>query len=208
MGDGDARAHTEAGRAMTTRSTRAALLAVLLLAFGLRVFLLDYQELRGDEAFGYFFSLRPPGDIVDATLALQEPHPVGSYLLQHGWLALAGHSEYALRFLSVWWSVLAVALLAGLARALSLAPMSGLLAALLLALAPYAIWHAQDARMYSMSLALTTASTLCMAAWLARRRWPWAAGYVLVTLAALHVHYFAAFVVVAQYLFVMGQALL
>ncbi|MCB9162253.1 MAG: hypothetical protein H6644_20825 [Caldilineaceae bacterium] len=112
------------------------------------------------------------------------------------------------RFLSVWWSVLAVALLAGLARALRLAPMSGLLATLLLALAPYAIWHAQDARMYSMSLALTTASTLCMAGWLARRRWPWAAGYVLVTLLALHVHYFAAFVVVAQYLFVMGQAIL
>ena len=92
--------------------------------------LLFQLYVRGDEAFGYFFSLRPPGDIVDATLALQEPHPVGSYLLQHGWLALAGHSEYALRFLSVWWSVLAVALLAGLARALSLAPMSGLLAAL------------------------------------------------------------------------------
>lgn len=193
---------------MNARSTRVALLGVLLLAFALRVYLLDNQELRGDEAFGYFFSLRAPGDMVAATLELQEPHPVGSYWLQHGWLAAAGHSEFALRFLSVWFSVLAVALLARLARTLGLAPMTALLAALLVAVSPYAVWHAQDARMYSMSLALTVASSLCMAAWLARRRWPWAVGYVVVTLAALHVHYFAAFVIVAQYFFVMGQAIL
>lgn len=56
---------------------RGGRLAALILAFGLRVFGLGSQELRGDEAFGYFFSLRPFADMIDATLALQEPHPVG-----------------------------------------------------------------------------------------------------------------------------------
>ncbi len=75
-----------------------ALLAILLLAFGLRLLGLDNQELRGDEAFGYFFSQRSPADLVEATIALAEPHPVAAYFVQKAWLALAGDSEFALRF--------------------------------------------------------------------------------------------------------------
>src|SRR3954453_20981416 len=75
---------------------------LILLAFALRVYRLDYQELRGDEAFGYFFSLRSFGDIVQSTIALKEPHPVASYFLEHVWLDWAGHSEFALRFINVW----------------------------------------------------------------------------------------------------------
>jgi len=131
---------------------------LLLLAFALRVFRLDFQELRGDEAFGYFFSLRSYDDIIATTLALREPHPVGSYFLQHIWLGWAGHSEFALRFVSVWFGVLAVALLYRLARRLELSPSTASVAALLLAASPYAVWHSQDARMYSILLALTLAN--------------------------------------------------
>src|SRR5699024_9742701 len=123
--------------------------------FGLRCGGLDAQELRGDEAFGYFFSLPSLREIVDQTLALSEPHPVASYWLQHLWLGVAGHSEFALRFAGVWWSVLAAALMLPLAAQLALPVPSGIVGAALMALSPYVIWHAQDARMYSMSLALT-----------------------------------------------------
>ncbi|NJN81607.1 MAG: hypothetical protein HC802_04515, partial [Caldilineaceae bacterium] len=89
---------------MAAKTVRLMLLTLLLLAFALRMLRLDYQELRGDEVFGYFFSLRDPADIVNATLELAEPHPVASYLLQHGWLALAGHSEFSLRWQSLFFS--------------------------------------------------------------------------------------------------------
>ncbi|MEJ5198444.1 MAG: hypothetical protein WHX53_05940, partial [Anaerolineae bacterium] len=79
--------------------------------------------------------------------------------------------------------------------------------AALLALSPYAIWHSQDARMYSMSLALTLASTLLMCEALARRRAVWWAGYVAASLLALHTHYYAAYVILAQNLFIFGRAL-
>ena len=82
---------------------RLALLGLILVAFALRAYRLDAQELRGDEAFGYFFSLRSYDDIVAATLALHEPHPVGSYFLQKAWMGWAGDSEFALRFVSLWW---------------------------------------------------------------------------------------------------------
>ena len=65
---------------------RTITIAILLLAFTLRCARLDYQELRGDEAFGYFFSLPALNEIVGQTLDLSEPHPVASYWLQHLWL--------------------------------------------------------------------------------------------------------------------------
>ncbi len=185
-----------------------AIVAVLLVAFGLRVGRLDHQELRGDEAFGYFFSLPSLARIVQDTLVLQEPHPVASYFLQHGWLALAGNNEFALRFLSAWFGVLAVALIYRLGRQLGLGVWTSALAAGLLAVSPYAIWHSQDARMYSMSLALTLAAVNAALAALRRPRWPvWLLSVALAWL-ALHTHYFAAFVLLALNLFVLGLVLM
>lgn len=186
---------------------RLLLLVIVLLGWGLRLWRLDNQELRGDEVFGYFFSLRPMADMVQATIELQEPHPIASYLVQQRWLAWVGHSEFALRFSSVWFGLLAVALLWRLATALLLPPGTGLLATLLLASSPYAIWHSQDARMYSMSLALTTASTWLMIAWLQRQRQVWAIAYGLISWVALHTHYFSVFVLVAQNLFLLIRTL-
>jgi 4-amino-4-deoxy-L-arabinose transferase-like glycosyltransferase len=184
---------------------------LLLLAFALRCIALDYQELRGDEAFGYFFSLPKLGDIVARTLELSEPHPVASYWLQHLWLEVAGHSEFALRFLGVCWSVAAVALMLPLASHLSLPRSTGIIAAALMAISPYVIWHAQDARMYSMSLCLTLASTLLALRWwksTTRSRQLWSAlAYLLVTWLALHTHYFALYVVVAQQIAISGWAI-
>jgi hypothetical protein len=192
---------------MSRSRVRWLLLLTLLLGWGLRLWRLDYQELRGDEVFGYFFSLRPFDDMVQATVDLQEPHPVASYVVQQEWLGWAGHSEFALRFSSVWFGLLAVVLLWRLAQALTLPTTTALLATLLLAISPYTIWHSQDARMYSMSLALTTASTWLMVGWLQRQRRSWAIAYTVVSWLALHTHYFSVFVLVAQNLFVLIRLL-
>ena len=200
-------------------------LGILLLAFALRIFRLGYQELRGDEALGRLFSLESLPVLVRSTIQLREPHPVASYAIQGAWLKLAGHTEFALRFVSAWFGVLAVALIYRLARRLGLDRGVAALAAGLLAISPYAIWHSQDARMYSISLALTLASTVLMLEALAR--WPsggatgrsphragargraavvWAA-YVIITWLALQTHYYAAYIIVAQNVFVLGRAI-
>lgn len=186
---------------------RLALLLILLLAFGLRVYRLDYQELRGDESFGYFFVQRSYNGIIKATIELAEPHPVGSYYVLKGWLGVAGDSEFALRFPSVWFSVLAAALTLRLATRLGLRRRTGLLAALLLAISPYAIWHSQDARMYSMSMALTMAALWLGVETLQRQRVRWGAAHVGAAWLALHTHYYAAFVLVALNVFVLTRAL-
>lgn len=189
---------------------RLLILSILLLAFALRTVGLDFQELRGDEAFGYFFSLPPLNEIVEETLELAEPHPVFSYWVQHGWLGMAGESEFALRFAGVWWSLLAVALALPLAAQLGLSSFAGTIAALLMALSPYLIWHAQDARMYNMSLALTMLSTVAAIAWWqsvgVRKVWL-AITYLAVTWLALHTHYFSLYIVVAQNIALGGVAI-
>jgi 4-amino-4-deoxy-L-arabinose transferase-like glycosyltransferase len=178
---------------------------IILLGFGLRAAYLGEQELRGDEAFGYFFSLQAIPQIVRQTLALEEPHPPTGYFLLHVWLQLAGHSEYALRYLSAWFGVLAIALMLALARQLRLPQAAALVAALLMAISPYAVYHSQDARMYTASLTLTLAATVAALHW---QRAPslWRAIVcVLCMAAALSVHYFTAFLFAALGLFVFAD---
>ena len=185
---------------------RLALVALLLAAFALRVYRLDARELSGDEAFGYFFAQRSYSGIVQATLSLREPHPVASYFAQKAWSSIAGDSEFALRFASVWWGVLAVAILYRFARRLRLSPATALIGAGLLAVSPYVIAQSQTARMYSMSLALTLASTWLALEALARRRWAYWIAYVSVSWLALHTHYYAVFILLAQNIFVLASA--
>ncbi len=192
---------------MKRTASRLALLAVLLLAFVLRVFRLDYQELRGDEAFGYFFSQQPYGEIINATVALSEPHPVAAYFVQKAWVGVAGDSEFVLRFAGVWWGVLAVALIYALGRRLGFSFWRAVVGAILLATSAYAVWHAQDARMYAMSLALSMAVVLSALEALQSGRWPWAVAYIVTAWLALHTHYYAVFVLVALNLFVLGGAI-
>ena len=192
---------------MSRSLLRGLLIATLLLAFALRVYHLGAQELRGDEAFGFFFQQRSYAAIMGDTITLQEPHPVASYFVQKAWVTVAGESEFALRLSGVLFSVLAVALLARLGRRLGLPDRNSLLGAALLALSPYAIWHSQDARMYSMSLALNTATIWLAVEALARRRWQWIAAYLLTAWLALHTHYFSVFVLLGLTLFVAGRAL-
>ena len=183
---------------------RGALLAVTLLGFLLRLFRLDFRELRGDESFGYFFSLSSPGQIVARTLALQEPHPVGSYLLQHAWIQIAGTHEFALRFISVIAGTVAIPLIFLLAKQLRMGATTALTAGLLLAVNTYAIWHSQDARMYSLSLALTiTATVLALRVIRQPKLWPAPAAYAVCAAVALQVHYYAAFVILAHNFFVL-----
>ncbi|MDE0632383.1 MAG: glycosyltransferase family 39 protein [Caldilineaceae bacterium] len=195
-----------AGRRMLSNELlqRGALLAIILAGFLLRLFRLAFRELRGDESFGFFFSLSSPGQIVARTLALQEPHPVGSYLLQHAWLQVAGTHEFALRFIPVFAGTAAIPLVFHLGKQLRLGAPAALTASLFLAVNAYAIWHSQDARMYSLSLALTVAATiLALRVIRLPKSWRAPAGYAVCAAAVLNVHYYAAFIILAHNFFVL-----
>ncbi len=177
----------------TDRRLLALTLATLLLAFALRVYRLPYQSLWYDEALSVHYALQPVGEMLASVSGSDHP-PLHSLTL-HFWMTIAGQSEFAVRYLSLWWGVLGVALLYRLGKQLFDKP-TAVLAAALLTVSPFHVWYSQEARMYSLALALSLGVVLALLAIVARREaspWPWAA-YVLLGTLALYAHFYASFV--------------
>ncbi len=181
---------------------------VLLGGLAIRIYHLGFPELAGDEGFSYVFIQRSYAEIVAATLTMGEPHPVGSYFIFKAWSDLAGSSEFALRFPSAWFGVLAIGLTYRLGRELGLSAAARIGAAMLIAVGPFSAFYSREMRMYGMLLALTLASTLL--AWMFFRRFSWRIiiAYIVISWLALNTHYYAGFVLIAQNLFVFSSALL
>ncbi len=178
------------------RAVWVALVAVLLLAFSLRVFRLEAQSFWNDEGNSARIAERPLELIWEG--AAGDIHPPGYYLLLHGWRSLVGSTEFALRYLSVAAGLLTVALTYALGRRLFDAPV-GLAAAFLSALSPLAIYYAQEARMYGL-LGLLSAASTCL---LLRFTSPQAefrslAAYILLGAAGLYTQYAFPFVLLVH----------
>ena len=112
------------------RRTHLFLLLLVALSFGLRVFLLGSQELRGDEGFSWNYIQGPPDVILHRIIAEGDPQPPLHYWLLWGWTRLGGDSEFSLRFSSAFLSLLLVPLMYQVGRKL-LGRQIGLLAATL-----------------------------------------------------------------------------
>lgn len=151
----------------TARGLSALILVTLLLAFALRIYRLPDQSLWYDEALSVYYAAQP----LSGTLASVSgsDHPPLHSLLLHFWAAIAGQSEFAVRYLSLWWGVLGVALLYRLGELFFDKP-TALLAAALLTVSPLHVWYSQEARMYSLALALSLGVALALQAIVARHK--------------------------------------
>jgi hypothetical protein len=166
------------------------ILLVLLLAFALRVYHLDAQSIWYDEGLSITLAQQPPAQAI--ALSAATDHPPLHTLLLGGWLQVAGDSDFAARYLSVFFGVLVVTLTFALGRILD--QRVGLIAAGLMALSPFAVYYSQETRGYTLLTALVLIATLAFVRLLRgdRRRRIWLA-YVVSMSAALYTHYFAAF---------------
>ncbi len=124
------------------------LLAIVLLAFALRVYHLDAQSLWRDEVDAIRYSSGSPGYLL--SILPQQGHngPLYFFVLRF-WRALTGNSEFALRYFSTVAGVLMAALTYQAARQFQLARAVGVIAALLTATSPYLLWYSQEAKMYT-----------------------------------------------------------
>jgi hypothetical protein len=170
-------------------------LLVLLLAAGLRLYHLDTQSLWNDEGNSLRLAQRDPGDLIDA--AGRDIHPPGYYLALKGWIAIMGESEIGLRSLSALEGLLAVACTIALGRAL-FSDRSGLIAGLLVALNPFAIYYSQETRMYAQLALLSVLSLWLLVQWLKRPRLRFALILALCNVAGLYTQYSYPFTMIAQ----------
>jgi 4-amino-4-deoxy-L-arabinose transferase-like glycosyltransferase len=128
---------------------RLSLLAIILIALALRLYNLTYHSLWFDEAISVHWARQSVPRILEVGFTLVEDRlPPLYYLLLKGWTALAGFSEMGVRSLSAFLGTLLVPVIAAIAAALFNRRVA-LVTALLVALNPFLIWYAQEARMYT-----------------------------------------------------------
>ncbi len=127
--------------------------ALVALAFGLRVYELETKSIWLDEALSFHraasFDQAISGLIVTGGVPSRDTQPPLYFVLLYGFLRLAGDSDFAAKFLSAFFSVLTVPVLAATGRRLG-GSRVGLLAALLAASSPLYVWYAQEVRMYTL----------------------------------------------------------
>lgn len=108
-----------------------------------------------------------------------------------------GDSAFVLRFLPAFFGTLSIPLLYLVGRSW-FSPAAGLLAAILLAVSPFHIWHSQDARMYTQLMFVGMLSWYYFFKLLNRpRAYIWVC-YVFASAAILYTHYYGALLLVAQ----------
>ena len=194
-----------------------ALLALLLLAFALRVYRLDSQSLWYDEAVTAKVASQGIGELTRWTA--DDIQPPLYYYAVAGWMRLAGRGEWALRFPSTFFGTLTVPLMWAVALRLFGRGRSGrvaaLAAALLTALSPLYVYYAQEARMYTQLtfLGLLAGYALLRATKDEGRRTEhgqyvssfvfrlssvkWWFVFIIASAALLYTHYFGVFLLVA-----------
>ncbi|GAB4558735.1 MAG: hypothetical protein Kow0047_04070 [Anaerolineae bacterium] len=173
-------------------------ISLLVLGWAIRLYHLDAQSLWYDE--GVTAQIAQKGLVELTRWTADDIQPPLYYYLIAAWLRVAGSSEWALRFPSAIWGLLAIPLIYVLARRF-FSRTAALLASALATLSPQYIYYSQEARMYTQ---LTTLGMFLLWAWHhaihgqtdgQRRKW-WAV-LIAVALAATYTHYFAFFLLVA-----------
>ena len=142
-------------------------IALLLLAFVFRVSGLAKYDFWFDEASQ---AIASQSESVSQTLHVVSRDYGGApldHLITRATIRLVGDSEFALRFMPLCWSMLAVAVVWACGNALR--PQLGKWAALCVAISPFAVRYAQELRFYSLGLLLGSV-LLLMAILVARQR--------------------------------------
>ncbi len=130
-----------------TRNQRLGLVAILLLAFVLRIYRLGIDSLWYDETVSALLASKTLATMWAHTAG--DIHPPLYYGLLHLWMSLTGSSEFTLAFMSLWFGMATIPLITYLTLRLY-GPRTGVLAALLVAVNPFSIWYAQEVRMYTL----------------------------------------------------------
>jgi mannosyltransferase len=167
----------------------------VVIGIGLRFWTRSHLWL--DEALSVDIARLPVGDIPSALR--HDGHPPLYYFLLHGWMALWGEGDTAVRSLSGVFAVLALPLAWFAGRRVG-GRITAWAFVALLSLSPFAIRYGTETRMYSLVMLLVLAGYLLVANALERSSRPRLAGIALVVGALLLSHYWALWLIAASVL--------
>jgi mannosyltransferase len=186
---------------------RIAIIAIIVLAFALRVYRLDHQSIWYDEGVSVYFSNQNLKDLIAGVST--DNHPPLHFFALHFWSKLVGQSEFSVRFLSLISGILSVPLLFKLGREL-FNQRVGLLAAFLLSISPFHVWFSQEARMYTLAALLSLISVYTFVLLLLKEEassaqpYLWLS-YVVTNTLGLYTHFYFAFIILFENIVFLAQ---
>lgn len=173
---------------------------ILGVAHGLRVRQLEAQSLWYDEGVAYGHSQR---DLFEMIPMLQNNVHVPAYFFALAvWEDVTGESVFSMRYLSVLFSVLSVALTFALGKRLY-GTVAGIASAGFVALNAFSIHYAQEIRMYAMLAMIATASAWFFVGFVRayarqQRVFTFALAFAVTNALGMYTHFSYALVMVAQ----------
>jgi len=170
-------------------------LVIVLVASAVRFHALDAQSLWYDEGVAYTHSLRTLPELVP--LLQRNVHVPAYFGLLGLWEDVAGSSEFSLRVLSAFFSILSVAWTYALGKRLY-HPIAGLAAAGLVALNTFSIYYGQEARMYAMLAGIAGASMWVYVGFLRKPDWKQGLALGLINAVGVYTHVVYALVMLTQ----------
>ena len=171
------------------RFVKIMLLFLIVLGALLRFYRLDYFDFWFDEAWSaisasdlaYFFQT-----------IIQRYQPPLYYIILHFWINCFGNGEFALRALSAVFGTASIPLIFVVGKRFC-GSRVGLLSALILAVSPFHIWYAQEARLYALSVFFSLAMVFVFLAAAESKRnsgW-WLLGMLAISLTNIYLNYFS-----------------
>ncbi len=181
------------------------LLAIVAVGALARFATLDLQSYRHDEAVTAGRILHASLWKTISTIPGSESTPPLYYLLAWAWSKLFGVGEVGLRSLSALFGTATIAVVYATGAKLA-SRRAGLVAAALVALSPVLIWFSQDARAYSLAVLLSALSFLFFVGAITDGGNRQLVGWALFSALALATHYFTAFLVAPEALWLLLRA--
>jgi uncharacterized membrane protein len=177
----------------------ALLVAIVLLAFGLRLHGLDSSSLWLDELYTVTAAQQDLSSILRFHLT-QAANPLLTSVITHLFFACCGQSEFVARLPSALFGTLSILLVYKVGQSLSSRNVA-LAGAFLMAVNAFHVQHSGAARYYALMVFLALLSLIFLIRALKGDSWrPWI-GFALCTTLGLYNHYFALLLLPAEVLF-------
>ncbi len=177
------------------------LIALIVLGALLRFYHIGGSAIWWDEGFSHRWATLPIKTVLHET-STEDFNPPLYYLMLNGWVRVFGDSEASMRAPSAICSIIAIWLTYLIGRQL-LRHSVAMLAAGCMAVAPFQVFYAQQARSYGLMLVFSLTSMYFFVRLIREKNAGVVVGYLLCTAATLYAHVYGVFFLMAQCLVVL-----
>jgi mannosyltransferase len=177
------------------------LICIVGVGIALRSYDLTLRSLWFDEAFSWRLIQFPFSEMM--TRAAADVHPPLYYIFLRGWSTVFGSSLVAIRSFSVFCAGLSLFAAYLYAAYAFRSRRAGIYAAVLLAISPWAISYAWEARMYPLGMIFTLLSSYALLRGVRDKSFWWFGAYGVAAAALVYTHYYGFFTIAAHVVFVL-----